>query len=71
MKRPKIHIVNIHGVDWGIKDVTQLNWDQYGNIDMLYVDFMGNYSDLMLMRYDPAIECFVNTHGNLRGNLID
>jgi hypothetical protein len=70
MKRPKIHIVNIHGEDFGVKNVEGVHWNENGNIDMLYVDFMEIYSDFMLMRHDAATDSFMNTHRNLIGKLI-
>jgi hypothetical protein len=69
MKQPKIRITDVHGTNFGIKNVTSVGWNIDGGLVEIKVDFMGNYYDLMAM-YD--IDCtgiFTNNPGNLKGEL--
>ena len=70
MKQPKVHITDINGKDFGIKNVTELNWDNYGYLHSITVDFMGDGTDLMVMLDYKETEIYTNLHGNLKGELI-
>jgi hypothetical protein len=70
MKQPKIHITDIHGKDFGIKKVINLEWNTSGKLVKITVDFMGEYRDLMGMYDIDSTDIFTNVHGNLKGELI-
>jgi len=69
MKQPKIHIKDIYGSDFGIKNVKTLYWDEEGKLTRIKVDFSGT----MDMYIDNDINnglYFKNSHNNLVGNII-
>ena len=69
MKQPTIRIKDVNGKDYGIKNVTQLNWSRRGNISSIVVDFMGDGRDLMFMMDYDSDGIFRNQFNNLEGKL--
>ena len=66
MKQPKIKITDIHGKDWGVKNVKTLHWNLDGKLNTIQVDF----TETMDMYDIDDKGVFTNTHGNMKGVII-
>lgn len=67
MKQLTIDIKDVkNNSSYGIKNITQLNWDRNGLLYCIEVDFMGNDIDNMVMYRDiNADGIYYNQHKNL------
>jgi hypothetical protein len=70
MKQPKMKIIDIHGKEWGEKNVRSINWDHSGNLWVVNVDFMGDDNSNGFLPFYNYTGEFVSVHGNLKGELI-
>lgn len=69
MKQPTIDLVN-GNKNFGFKNVSQLQWDKFGNLWYIVVDIYGDGSNELEM-YQTAEdkELYKNIHGNLIGKI--
>ena len=70
MKQFKIHIKGTDGTDWGLKVITDMSWNNLGQLVLIRVDFVGGCNDLMEMIDENCTGDFRNYFGNLFGRIL-